>query len=350
MIVATRFEKVPGAGLGARRVFLRTAFATALLFAGVYCRSAAAAEDLSKPLAEAQAALAAGDYAKAYPLYLREAEAVGNPLASFTVALFYENGWGRPVDHVAACTWFEKSAQGNIPAGEHFAGDCLRKGVHRAADPAAAARLYEQAAAHGHLTSLCSLAEMYVAGEGVPKDPMKGLALCHQAAQMGIKPAQVRVARFLLEGATGKPDYPQALQILRGVAETDYPEAQFLLARMLRDGQGTKPNADRAVGWFERAASKGYLPAYLPTARLYYGATRDPKSKLLPAEFLAKTYLWASALERRSADATELAEAKRLLGNVRREMPSTWVADLDKKVDEHITSLAAPALPTASAR
>ena len=96
-------------------------------------------------------------------------------------------------------------------------------------------------------------------------------------------------------------------------------------------------------GWFERSASKGYLPAYLPTARLYYAAARDPKTGLLPAEFLAKAYLWVSAVIRRSGDAAELAEAKRFVADVRREMPQGWAADLDKKVDEHIASLAAPA-------
>ena len=125
-------------------------------------------------------------------------------------------------------------------------------------------------------------------------------------------------------------------------AESDNPEAQFLLGRMLRDGVGTEANVDLAVGWFERAASKGYLPAYLPAAQLYYAAARDPKTGLLPAEFLAKSYLWTSALVQRSGDATDLAEAKRLLADVRKEMPQTWAADLDRKVDEHIAGLAAP--------
>lgn len=351
MIAAVVWLIAPRAGfITARRVVLRAVFVAAAFCAAAASQLAHSAEDVAKPLAAAQTALAAGDYAKAYPLYLQQAEGARNPLASFTVALFHENGWGRPVDRMAACTWFEKSAAGKIPAGEHFAGDCVRQGVHRAADPAAAARYYEQAAAHGHLISLCSLAELYVAGEGVPKDPMKGLSLCHQAAQKGVKPAQVRLARFLLDGVAGKPNYAQALQILQGTAETDYPEAQFLLARMLRDGQGIKPDLARAAMWFERAASKGYLPAYLPTARLYYGATRDPKTKLLPAEFLAKSYMWALALQRRSKDSEELAQATRLLTEVRGEMPMSWAADLEKKVDQHIASLAGPAKAAVPAR
>lgn len=319
------------------RVFFAT-FVHASVIGGV---AAAVAEDISAPLKEAQAALAAGDYVVAYPLFKKQAEA-GNPLASFTIALFHEHGWGRPVDRAVACIWFEKSAEGKIPAGEHFAGDCLRRGANGPPDPAAAARMYEQAAAHGHLLSLCSLAELYVAGEGVPKDVAKGLALCQQAAQKGITTAQVRLARFLLDGVTGTPEYPQALQILQVAAESDNPEAQFLLGRMLRDGLGTKANGDLAVGWFERAASKGYLPAYLPTAQLYYGATRDPRTGLLPPEFLAKSYLWTSALVRRNDESVDLVDAKRLLIELRKEMPPTWAPDLDRKVAEHIAGLAPP--------
>lgn len=329
------------AGLITRRVFLSVCTAGCVVLVGAI-GAARAADDLAKPLREAQSALAAGDYATAYALYRKHAEDAGNPLASFSLALFYQNGWGRPADAVAACTWFEKSAAGKIPAGEHFAGDCIRRGVHRAADATAAARLYERAAAGGHLGSLCSLAELYVAGEGVAKDPAKGLALCHQAAQQGVKPAQVRLARFLIDGVTGKPDYPQALKILHSVAQTDYAEAQFLLGGMLRDGKGAKPNADLAVSMFERAASQGYLPAYLPTARLYYGAARDPKFKLLAPPHLAKAYLWASAFERRVNDAQEKTQAAGLLLKVRAEMPPTWAADLDKKVDAHIAAVTAP--------
>ena len=302
---------------------------------------AGAAEDFAKPLAAAQAALAAGDYAKAYPLYREQADASGNPLAKFTLGLFHELGWGRPVNREEACRWFEQSAARKIPAGEHLTGDCFRYGRHRAADPAAAARWYEQAASHGHLTSLCSLAELYVAGEGVPKDPAKGVALCLQAAQKGFKPAQVRLARFYLDGVLGNTDYASALQVLQVAAEGDEPEAQFLLGGMIRDGLGTRANADVAAGWFERAASQGYLPAYLPTARLYLSADRDSGMKLLPAGFLAKSYLWLAALARRSTDPAERAEAEKLLAGVLREMPATWKPELDGKIDEHIAKVTA---------
>jgi TPR repeat protein len=330
------------AGLALRRF----SFGVLLLVAGIP-ESPAAGDDFAGPLQDAQAALASGDHAKAYPLYLRQAEATRNPLAQFTIGLFHEFGWGRPVDRRAACHWYEQAAEGKLPAAEHFTAECLRLGVHRDADAASAVRWYERAAAHGHALSLCSLGEMYVAGEGVAKDPRKGIALCHDAARQGLKPAQVRLARFFLDGVAGAPDYAAAFQVLEVAAGSDYPEAQELLGRMYRDGLGRNPDPAQALGWFERAASHGHLPAYLPTARLYRAMPRDPQTGLLPPAALAKSYLWSAAYLRREARADERDRAGALLAEILAEMPASWRTDLDRKVEQHLAGLGRTVDPTA---
>ena len=159
-----------------------------------------AAPDLARELKDAQAALAAGNYAEAYPQYLYFAEEKNNPLAQFTVGMFHQLGWGRPVDRAAACAWHARAAQGSIPAAAHFLAECYEQGIGRPADPAQAAVWYEHAAGLGHFMSLCALAELYMTGRGVPKDPQKGLALCRRAAEQGAVPARLQVGRYLLEG------------------------------------------------------------------------------------------------------------------------------------------------------
>lgn len=99
----------------------------------------APAVDLAAALQPAQAALAAGEYETAFREYHRIAEETHNPLAQFTVALFFQLGWGRPRDPVMACQWHEKAAASSIPLAEHSLGDCLLRGVHRAPDPVQAA-------------------------------------------------------------------------------------------------------------------------------------------------------------------------------------------------------------------
>jgi len=54
--------------------------------------SVATPTDIAKQLESAQATLAAGDYAAAYQQYRQIADQGNNPLAAFTVGLFYQLG------------------------------------------------------------------------------------------------------------------------------------------------------------------------------------------------------------------------------------------------------------------
>lgn len=107
--------------------------------------SADAGIDNAETMKSAQAALAAGDYEKAFAAY-HAAAGNNNALAQFSVGLFFQNGWGRAVDKAAACQWFEQAAQGGIPTGQYQAGICLEEGIHRPPDHAAAADWFEKAA------------------------------------------------------------------------------------------------------------------------------------------------------------------------------------------------------------
>lgn len=295
---------------------------------------AARPTDFSAELQPAQQALAAGDYKKAYALYARRA--ANNPLAQFTLGLFHKNGWGRPVDEAAGCRWFEKSARKRIPTAQHYLGDCLIQGVHRTADPAAALTLYLDAAAGGHLISLCSAADLYIKGNGVGKDAKRGLELCTQAAQAGSPPAMLKLANYYREDKDVAQDLAAARGWYQQAAERHSPEAQYRLGAMLSEGQGGEPDLNAALFWLETAASEGYASAYLPTAILYANVEVDPATGALKPEYLAKIYLWNSAAKARIADPVQLAEVGRIEALLQKAMPASWRPDLDKKVAEHL--------------
>lgn len=301
--------------------------------AAAYAR-ADAPTDLSRELKDAQAALAARDYATAYPLYLRSAQN-DNPLAAFTVALFHQSGWGRPVDRAQACHWFERAAKGKIPSAAHFFAECWADGGGSSADAAKAAHWYRQAAALGHHVSLCALADLYMAGRGVPKDPKKGLALCRQAAQQGSLPAAVKTGRYLLEGDETIRDAAAAHDWFKSTAPKS-PAARFYLGLIYRDGIGRPPSVADGRYWFESAASQGYVPAYYPTARLYLRPSEDGKFRRPSAEFLAKAYMWLQATEKRSRDRRELEQTRALLKQVLSIMPESWKTALDERVSAHL--------------
>lgn len=290
----------------------------------------------TRDLKEAQEAMAAGDYDKAFKEYSRIAKEENNPLAHFSLGLFFENGWGRPVDRREACKHFKESAQGDIPFGAHLYAECLEDGVNGPADYSQAAIWYEKAAELGHHLSLCSLAELYMVGNGVPKNPQKAIGLCQKSAMQASVPSQVRLGRFYLEGDESIRDYQAAMRWFEYAAERNNPEAQYYLGVIVRDGHaGTmKPGTDRY--FFELAASQGYMPAYFQTGKLYFNAPVDPKTGWLSEDDLAKAYMWLSAAVKRSEDKAELAETEEMLKKIREVMPKTWEPDLDHKVAQHL--------------
>jgi TPR repeat protein len=318
-------------------LFGRSKLKTRLLFILlllVTMSAAFAGVDLSADLKPAQQALASGDYRTAYSRYARFA--TSNPLAQLTLGLFHHNGWGRPVDEVAACRWFEKSARHKIPAAQHYLGDCLVKGIHRAANPEAALDLYRDAAASGHLISLCSAADLYIKGQGVAKDVKLGLELCAQAAQTSSPPAMLRLADYLQQGTDVPQDLAAARYWYQQAAERQVAEAQYQLGRMLAGGLGGEADLGVALLWLETAAAEGYAPAYLPTAILYANASVQPDTGALAPEHLAKIYLWLMAAKARNTDPAQGEEIGRVEAQVLAVMPAGWRPELDKKVATHL--------------
>ena len=307
--------------------------------------SARAGRDLAGELVEAQAALAGADYALAYQGFLAHAD--DNPLAQFNLGLFHQYGWGRERDRAEACRWQEKAAAGGIPAAQEWLGDCLRDGVQRAADPEAAARWYQQAMQSGMHMAACSLADLVMAGRGVPRDPGKAITLCRSAAEKGLPAAQKHLAGLLLDGDVSVRDPAAARVWLEAAARSGDGEARFRLAGLLRDGIGGEPDAAAARSWMEAAAAQGWLSAYLPTAESYLDMPPDAQTGLLPAESLAKAYLWSAAAVRQMAGTTQEAPAQALLDKVLARMPPAWRPDLDRRIDAHLAKLGAPSGGTA---
>lgn len=305
-----------------------------LLFSAVSGAATEGVRDTSTELRPAEKALATGDYAKAYALF--SGFSAKNPLAQFNVALFHRYGWGRPVDEVEACRWFEKAAQGKIQAGEHFYGDCLARGIGRSTDYAAALEWYTKAARHGHLISLCSAGDLYIKGNGVAKDTRRGLELCAEAARQEVPPAMLKLADYFREGTDVKQDLPAARYWYQQAAERHLHEAQYRLGVMLGEGQGGERDPNTALFWLETAAGEGYAQAYLPTAILYANADPDPKTGVLAPGHLAKVYLWLAAAKTSTTDKVQLAEIGRIESMVLAVMPASWLENLDKKVAEHL--------------
>ena len=291
----------------------------------------------SDEMEAAQIALTAGDYEKAYSLYSKAEKKYGDPLAQFSLGNFFRSGWGRAVDPVTACQWYGKSAQGNIPYGQHLYGECLEQGVHQKADPLAAAHWYAEAAKGGHVVSNCNLGWLYMSGVGVDKNPETALELCSTAAGSSTV-AMLWMGRFYLEGDPSIRNNGQAWLWFKQAAEYRLPEGFYYLGLMLEKGLVDDLPAGAALGMYEKAATKGYIKAYYPTGRLYFEA-RSPETNLPVAEDLAKAYMWLTAAKRKVDDEAQLKAVEGLLEEVLKIMPETWVKELNDKVDHHLKQI-----------
>ena len=307
-------------------VLLALALASACAFAGKPA-------DDNAPLASAQKLLAEGRFEQAYAGFSRHA--ARNGLAQFTLGLFHQQGWARPVDAAGACQWFEKAAHRKVPAAQHLLGDCLLHGTAGRADAGAALAWYLKAGDSGHLISLCNAAELLIRGDRVAQDVERGLALCTRAAQ-----ADLPLAMFMLAGfhdAGPQPDLRAARHWYRQAAERRSPQAQHRLGVMLAQGEGGEPDLNAALFWLETAASDWHAPAYLPTSLLYANAPRQPDTQALAPEHLAKVYLWASAAKASASDAAQRQQAQALESQALAAMPATWQPSLDRKVAAHLS-------------
>ena len=315
-----------------------TALNALLIF--LLAASCTSGTDISREVQQAQKLLASGNYTKAFAEYQRVASEHDNALAKMSIALFYDNGWGRPVDRVKACEWYEQAAKGDIPVAADALGRCLAEGIHRDVDHAQAAVWYQKAADLGHHYSLCHLGALYISGLGVDKNPTKGLELCQQSADQGSVPAMLRLADFYLNENEVRDD-KAALHWFTTAASYQSVEAQYHLGVMLRDGKGINSNPMVARAWFEEAASNGHVPAYFETAKLYFTAPTNPETGLWHENDLAKAYMWLSATLQRTEDAEQRRQAEEMMTRVRDVMPETWAAELDTKVDAHLQQYAA---------
>jgi TPR repeat protein len=301
--------------------------------------------DYAKELGPAYARLDQRDYARAYPLFQRRAAT--NPLAQFTLGLFHQNGWGRPVDHDVACAWFAKAALRRIPSAQHLHGDCLMRTPDAPGNAEAALASYLDAAKGSHYISLCSAAELLIHGRGMPRDVPRGLALCTQGAQSNAPPAMLRLALFLSDDADVPPNLPLARGWFERAAKAGIADARFRLAIMQSQGDGGEVDRDAALLGMESLAAEGYVPAYLPTAVMYANQPAQADTGALSAEHLAKAYLWACAAKASLRDPARLAPTEQLLASVLAIMPPEWRPELDRKVDAHLAKFAATTSPSA---
>jgi TPR repeat protein len=140
-------------------------------------------------LAEGEAALQAGDHAKA----LKEFEPLakqGDAYAQYSLGHMFDKAWGVPEDFTKAADWYRKAAgQGNA-AAQWSLGGMYYNGRGLPQSDEEAVRWYRMAAAQGYPQAENNLGFMYGNGFGVPRDDVLSAEWYRKAAEHGYAFAQ----------------------------------------------------------------------------------------------------------------------------------------------------------------
>jgi len=195
-------------------------------------------------------------------------------------------------------------APGAALAAKLFYARCLRYGIGVIPDPAAALKLYKEAAEAGDPSGMAAYGRMLEFGMGVRPDLRRALELYRKAAELGdaagmvflgdrlladgdmeaaykwydkaakldLAPACAKAGDCLASGWGVPADPKAALERYEQGAKLGDANAQYKLGKCLAEGRGAKPDPAGAVFWYKCAGARGNRDAVRELgAALFYG-------------------------------------------------------------------------------
>lgn len=256
------------------------------------------------------------DYPKALQFYIESARQ-GNGYAMTMAGVFYQNGRGVSVDHMAARAWYEQAiAAGNTSAQGYL--DALNADypdyptdLALTLTTADGLTLAHTVNPDGHAapTNRAALtdAELMLAGWCHEGQWSAAMDMERQLADMGDIAAMCRLGRHYASGQSAVFDDAQAIDWLRRAADAGHDGAVYTLALMYLNGWGVAQDAPRALGMIESLGGDAPLD---PTLH-YLLATllRDGHATLAPNVEKAQQHLAAAlaALPQEEAAAMQAA-------------------------------------------
>jgi hypothetical protein len=129
--------------------------------------------------------------------------------------------------------------------------------AYQRGDYATALRLLRPLAEQRNVDAQVQLGDLYLAGEGVPRDDAQAMNWYRKAADHGNARAQIRVGDMYDNAHSVFWDYAQAVAWYRKAADAGNAEGQYKLGLMYDFGDGVPQDYLSAHMWFNLAASRG---------------------------------------------------------------------------------------------
>jgi len=122
-------------------------------------------------MTKAESQIKANDYRGAL-LSLTRAAKGANARAAYKLALLYDAGDKVPENRELAITYMRQAAQDNLPDALYVMAVWTERGYFGSVNTMDAVKLYESAAAGGHINAMKSLIVLYGTGlDGIPANP-----------------------------------------------------------------------------------------------------------------------------------------------------------------------------------
>lgn len=150
--------------------------------------------------------------------------------------------------------------QGNAGAQAQI-GNMYMLGNGVPKDVAIAMTWFKRAAAQGNPTAQAQIGGMYERGDGVRKNFDEAAKWYKLSADGDFANGQALLARCYLLGWGGERDDVEAARLFRVVAEKGFPYGQYNLASLLAKGRGVERDVVEADMWFRLAGRSGH-PSY----------------------------------------------------------------------------------------
>ena len=205
----------------------------------------------SAPVQTGEMAFFSGEYSKAKPLLLQEANQ-GNGSSAYYLGLMYKIGNGVQKSQTQSVFWFKKAAaQGHSDAQEEI------QDLKAAADTPTPVTANQEEAFQAGLAAFNA------------KNYADALSIWKPLADQGYAPAQYNLGAMYGKGQGVAQDYDAAVKLYRMVADKGYLEGQYNLGVMYYNGSGVPQSYKLAVDWFEKAANGGKDDAMVALAKAF---------------------------------------------------------------------------------
>lgn len=142
--------------------------------------------------------------------------------------------------------------------------------AHGRGDHETAAHILFPLADGGDAKAQFALCELYLAGQGVPRDAIKAALWCGKAADQGHALARLALGIMHLQGMGGFPaDTAEALRLLKPVAEQGLAEAQVQIGSIYEKGLGVAKDDQLAFKWYKMASDQNDNRAQYVLGKFY---------------------------------------------------------------------------------